>query len=166
MLLNMRNKNKDGIIFYQGKTDFGYRFLIVRMYTNAPIRYAEVNDILLSVRAPVGNMNIADEKCCIGRGVAAIRCQYQSFLFYLMLANQYQFDKYNNNGTTFGSITKDDLFGLRIIIPDENVMKIFDEIVSSFDKIVFNNEKQNLELASLRDFLLPLLMNGQVGFIN
>ena len=158
------NEEKDGIIFYQGKTDFGYRFPTVRMYTNAPIRYAEVNDILLSVRAPVGDMNIADEKCCIGRGLAAIRCEYQSFLFYLMLANQYQFEKYNSNGTTFGSITKDDLFGLRIIIPDEKTIKEFDSKIKDFDKIIFNNEKENQELVSMRDFLLPLLMNGQVGF--
>lgn len=158
------NEEKDGVIFYQGKTDFGYRFPTVRMYTNAPIRYAEVNDILLSVRAPVGDMNIADEKCCIGRGLAAIRCEYQSFLFYLMLANQYQFEKYNSNGTTFGSITKDDLFGLRIIIPDEKTIKEFDSKIKDFDKIIFNNEKENQELVSMRDFLLPLLMNGQLGF--
>lgn len=158
------NEDKDGITFYQGKSDFGYRFPMVRMYTNSPIRYAEVNDILLSVRAPVGDMNIAGEKCCIGRGLAAIHSRYQSFLFYLMLRNQYQFDKYNNKGTTFGAITKDELFGLRVVIPDETTIEIFDKKIAEFDKKIFTNEMQNQELISLRDFLLPLLMNGQVGF--
>lgn len=158
------NEDKEGIIFYQGKTDFGYRFPRVRMYTNSPIRYAEVNDILLSVRAPVGDMNITSERCCIGRGLAAINSRYQSFLFYLMLSNQYQFDKYNNKGTTFGAITKEELFGLRVVIPDGTIIEIFDKKISDIDKNIFSNEMQNQELTSLRDFLLPLLMNGQVGF--
>ena len=158
------NEDKDGIIFYQGKSDFGYRFPVVRMYTNSPIRYAEINDILLSVRAPVGDMNIAGEKCCIGRGLAALHSRYQSFFFYLMLRNQYQFDKYNNKGTTFGAITKDELFGMRVVIPNEAIIKTFDNKISDLDKRIFSNELQNQELFSLRDFLLPLLMNGQVGF--
>ena len=158
------NEDKDGIIFYQGKSDFGYRFPVVRMYTNSPVRYAEINDILLSVRAPVGDMNIAGEKCCIGRGLAAIHSRYQSFFFYLMLRNQYQFDKYNNKGTTFGAITKDELFGMRVVIPNEAIIKTFDNKISDLDKRIFSNELQNQELFSLRDFLLPLLMNGQVGF--
>ena len=158
------NEDKEGIIFYQGKTDFGYRFPMVRMYTNSPIRYAEVNDILLSVRAPVGDMNITSERCCIGRGLAAINSRYRSFLFYLMLSNQYQFDKYNNKGTTFGAITKEELFGLRVVITDAKIIEIFDKKISDIDKKIFSNEMQNQELTSLRDFLLPLLMNGQVGF--
>ena len=158
------NEDKDGITFYQGKTDFGYRFPMARVYTKSPIRYAEVNDILLSVRAPVGDMNITVEKCCIGRGLAAIHSHYQSFLFYLMLRNQHQFDKYNNKGTTFGAITKDELIGLRVVIPNEAIIKTFDNKISDLDKRIFSNELQNQELISLRDFLLPLLMNGQVGF--
>ena len=158
------NEENEGTIFYQGKTDFGYRFPNIRMYTKLPIRFAEVNDILLSVRAPVGDINIADERCCIGRGLAAIRGKCQSFLFYLMLSNKFQFDKYNTGGTTFGAITKDDLLGLKIIIPDDKIMDLFNSTVSIFDKMIFNNEKASKELASLRDFLLPLLMNGQVGF--
>ena len=158
------NEDSNGIIFYQGKSDFGYRFPTVRMYTNSPIRYAEVNDILLSVRAPVGSINIADKRCCIGRGLAALHCSYQSFLYYFMLSNQYQFDKFNNGGTTFGAITRDDLFNLRVVIPDEAVIKLFEERVKPIDREIANNEKQNKELVELRDYLLPLLMNGQVMF--
>lgn len=154
----------EGIVFYQGKADFGYRFPATRVYTNSPIRYAEEKDVLLSVRAPVGALNIASEKCCIGRGLAALHSEYSSFMFYLMLANQYKFDTYNHAGTTFGAITKDDLFRMRVTIPGEPIIGKFEEKVSYIDKKIYKNNNENKELISLRDFLLPLLMNGQVGF--
>lgn len=158
------NDEKQGIIFYQGKTDFGFRFPVTRMYTISPVKCANIGDILLSVRAPVGSMNIANEKCCIGRGLAAISGKCKSFLYYMMLANQFQFDKYNNGGTTFGAITKDDLFGLKIIVPNNKIIQRFNDKICHMDKLIEKNEKENQELADLRDFLLPLLMNGQVGF--
>lgn len=158
------NDEKQGIIFYQGKTDFGFRFPVTRMYTISPVKCANIGDILLSVRAPVGSMNIANEKCCIGRGLAAISGKCKSFLYYMMLANQFQFDKYNNGGTTFGAITKDDLFGLKIIVPNNKIIQRFNDKICHMDKLIEKNEKENQELADLRDFLLPILMNGQVGF--
>lgn len=158
------NTNGDGIIFYQGKADFGSRFPIVRTYTREPIRYAKKNDILLSVRAPVGALNIADRQCCIGRGLAAIHSEYISFIFYFLLASQFRFDIYNNGGTTFGAITKDDLFKMRMLISPKNIIKKFEEKVSYIDGKISNNSKEIKELISLRDYLLPLLMNGQVGF--
>lgn len=158
------NTNGDGIVFYQGKADFGNRFPITRTYTKAPIRYAVENDILLSVRAPVGTLNVANERCCIGRGLAAIHSKYTSFIFYLMLANQYKFDIYNNGGTTFGAITKEDLFRIRIVAPKEDTIDKFEKRVNCIDRKIFESNRENQELISLRDFLLPLLMNGQVGF--
>lgn len=158
------NTKGDGIVFYQGKADFGNRFPITRTYTKAPIRYAVENDILLSVRAPVGTLNVANERCCIGRGLAAIHSKYTSFIFYLMLANQYKFDIYNHGGTTFGAITKEDLFGMRIVAPKEDIIDKFEKRVNCIDRKIFESNRENQELISLRDFLLPLLMNGQVGF--
>ena len=158
------NTDGKGIIFYQGKADFGSRFPITRTYTNAPIRYADINDILLSVRAPVGTINIANKKCCIGRGLAAIHSKYGSFMYYLLLANQYKFDIYNNGGTTFGAITKDSLFGMRVVIPKESVIEKFEKRAKCIDQEIFKNNEEKQELVSLRDFLLPLLMSGQVGF--
>lgn len=70
------NEEKKGEIFFQGSTDFGWRFPTVRQYTTAPSRLAKKGDILLSVRAPVGTLNIADNDCCIGRGLASIRSKY------------------------------------------------------------------------------------------
>lgn len=67
------NEVGDGLPFFQGKSDFGFRHPTPRLFCNIPQKIAKPNDILLSVRAPVGPTNITDQECCIGRGLAAIR---------------------------------------------------------------------------------------------
>src|SRR3972149_146891 len=67
------NESGEGLPFFQGKTDFGFRHPEVRLFCNAPLKIARPNDILMSVRAPVGPTNVANRECCIGRGLAAIR---------------------------------------------------------------------------------------------
>jgi type I restriction enzyme S subunit len=158
------NEEKKGEIFFQGSTDFGWRFPIVRQYTNEPNRMAKKGDILLSVRAPVGTLNIADNDCCIGRGLAAIRSKYEfnSYLFYVMKYFKTIFDHLDNSGTTFGSITKDDLFNLKLVYPDEEHLKKYDLMVSKYNQLILNNHIQNQQLTQLRDWLLPMLMNGQI----
>jgi type I restriction enzyme S subunit len=108
------NTEGNGSIFYQGRTDFGFRFPCVRMYTTEPKRFAESNSVLLSVRAPVGDVNIAFEKCCIGRGLASIKsnCNADSYTYYLMKSLKPILDNYNNEGTVFGCINKDALNNL------------------------------------------------------
>ena len=66
------NDNKDGIPFFQGNADFGEKYPVTRVWCNAPIKVAQPNDILISVRAPIGALNFAKEECCIGRGLAAL----------------------------------------------------------------------------------------------
>lgn len=153
-----------GTVFYQGSTDFGWLFPTVRQYTTAPNRMAKKGDILLSVRAPVGDMNIANTDCCIGRGLAALNSKTGSngFLFYVMKYFKQIFDRRNSEGTTFGSITKDDLFSLRLAFPTEDVLSKYDAVVTSYNKMVFEKSLENQELLKLRDWLLPMLMNGQV----
>src|SRR5690606_6199065 len=87
-----------GAIFYQGSTDFGWLFPTTRQYTTAPSRMAKKGDILLSVRAPVGDMNIANTDCCIGRGLAALNSKTGSdgFLFYVMKYFKQIFDRRNS----------------------------------------------------------------------
>ena len=72
------NDDGDGIIFYQGSTDFGERFPKIRQYTTAPTRFAKKGDLLMSVRAPVGDLNIANNDCCIGRGLSALNSKLGS----------------------------------------------------------------------------------------
>ena len=158
------NEVGEGMLFFQGSTDFGWRFPVARQYTTEPSRIAEEDDILLSVRAPVGTLNIADTRCCIGRGLAAINSKVgaNSYIFNVMQDFKKLFDMMNSVGTTFGSITKDDLYSLKLIYPPNELLKKFDKSVNSFDIEIKNRSRQNQELSQLRDWLLPMLMNGQV----
>ncbi|MAX56646.1 MAG: restriction endonuclease subunit S [Alcanivoracaceae bacterium] len=153
-----------GTIFYQGSTDFGWLFPTTRQYTTAPSRMAEKGEILLSVRAPVGDMNIANTDCCIGRGLAALNSKTGSdgFLFYVMKYFKQIFDRRNSEGTTFGSITKNDLHSLSLAYPTPDLLKKYDDVVTNYNKMIFERSLENRELVSLRDWLLPMLMNGQV----
>lgn len=158
------NEERIGTVFYQGSTDFGSRFPIVRKYTTQPSRMAEEGDILLSVRAPVGTMNQAMKYCCIGRGLAALREKEGSisFLWSQMEYFKQIFDRRNTSGTTFGSITKDDLFDLKLCIPKKEVIENFKKLADPFHNQIINNSLQSEKLSGLRDWLLPMLMNGQV----
>ncbi|MCB7558222.1 restriction endonuclease subunit S [Tyzzerella nexilis] len=157
-----------GCPFYQGSTDFGAIFPAIRMYTNKPSRYALALDTLLSVRAPVGSLNIAFENCCIGRGLASIHGKNDNNIFvrYLIKNNRWYFDNINNSGTTFGSITKDYLFGMPITIPEDKLVAMFEHKSSLIEQQIYANEQQIRELQSLRNWLLPVLMNGQATIID
>jgi len=158
------NENGIGTLFFQGSTDFGWLFPTPRQYTTSPARMAKKGDILLSVRAPVGDMNIANADCCIGRGLAALNSKSGSdgFLFYVMKYFKQVFERRNAEGTTFGSITKDDLHSLQVVCPEPELLKRYDGIVSEYNKMIFTRSFENQNLIKLRDWLLPLLMNGQV----
>lgn len=158
------NEEGEGMVFFQGSTDFNFRFPIVRMFTTEPSRLAKEEDILLSVRAPVGTINIANENCCIGRGLAALNSKFEanSYLLYLMFYFKTMFDIKNRRGTTFGSIDKDALYDLKFAKPPVELQKQFQSIVGKYDKMILTRSRENQELIALRDFLVPLLMNGQV----
>ena len=158
------NEDGRGTVFFQGSTDFGTRSPDVRMYTTSPARMAQKGDILISVRAPVGTMNIADRDCCIGRGLAALNSKggFDGYLFRVMSDFKQVFDRRSSEGTTFGSINKDDLFGLKVLIPEEHVLQAHARMANDWVCLAALRDKENRELTRLRDWLLPLLMNGQV----
>ncbi len=157
------NEVGEGTIFYQGRTDFGLRFPTPRMYTTAPTRFAKKGDLLLSVRAPVGDLNIAMENCCIGRGLAALNSKIgsQMHLFYTLSGFKQLFDVMDGNGTTFGSITKDILFDMNVVIPSNPQLNDFEKHIKPIETKIQVCEQENRELTKLRDWLLPMLMNGQ-----
>ena len=159
------NENGEGVIFYQGSTDFGLRFPNIRQYTTAPSRYANKGDILMSVRAPVGALNIANNNCCIGRGLSALSSKIGSMthLYYLMNDFRLKFERMNSAGTTFGSITKDELLNLPVVIPTKSIISGFEKVCDPiFDKQMVIGEEINA-LTRQRDELLSLLMNGQAS---
>jgi type I restriction enzyme S subunit len=152
------NENGDGEIFYQGKSDFGNRFVTERVFTTAPTRIANPNDILLSVRAPVGVINITQKKCCIGRGLAAIssKKKQNSFLFYTLKSLSPAFEIFNGEGTVFGSINREGLENLEIVIPEDNEIMEFEKNASKIDKEIENNE---IEISNLQE-LKQLIISG------
>lgn len=158
------NDSGDGVEFFQGSTDFGWQFPTVRQYTTQPARMAKCGDILLSVRAPVGDLNVAHLDCCIGRGLAALNSRdgFDGFLFYVMQYFKTVFDRRNNEGTTFGSITKDDLHSLPLAYPPTELLTEYDRVVLRYNQMIFTRSMENQHLTQLRDWLLPMLMNGQV----
>jgi type I restriction enzyme, S subunit len=160
------NESGEGELFFQGSTDFGWRFPSPRQYTTAPTRIANEGDILLSVRAPVGTLNIAPARCAIGRGLAALNSKlgHAPFLFRVMENLRTVFDRRNTDGTTFGSINRDDLRSLKLSYPaDDDLVRKFDERIKPMEQLIFTNHLQEVELTQLRDWLLPMLMNGQVS---
>ena len=158
------NETGEGAVFYQGRTDFGFRFPTRRLYTTEPKRIALCGDALMSVRAPVGDLNVAYEECCIGRGLAAIHSKdnHQSFVLYTLFTLKKQLDVFNGEGTVFGSINKESLNSMEITIPPRELMDRFESTISPIDRAIRNNYEEIFRLQAIRDTLLPKLMNGEI----
>ena len=158
------NEQGEGEVFYQGRAEFGSRFPTRRLYTTEPKRMAETGDVLLSVRAPVGDMNIAYEKCCIGRGLAAVHSKTgnSSFLLYTMFGLKTQLDVFNGEGTVFGSINREALAAMPVQIPSNEAMAQFEKMVRPMDDLIKTNYEENCRLEELRNSLLPKLMAGEI----
>jgi type I restriction enzyme S subunit len=160
--------NEDGIgtPMYQGNRDFGFRFPENRVFTTEPKRFAEKYDTLISVRAPVGEQNMANEKCCIGRGVAAFRYKanpaYFTYTFFKMKSLMDEIKQFNETGTVFGSISKNDFQEMEVIIPPIKMVEKFQSKVKPIDDKIISNCNQIRTLTALRDTLLPKLMSGEV----
>jgi type I restriction enzyme S subunit len=160
------NEDGIGIPMYQGNADFDFRFPKHRVYTTEAKRVAKKFDTLVSVRAPVGEQNMAFEECCIGRGVARFRYKadssYYTYTYFKMRSLMNEIKQFNNEGTVFGSISKTDFQNLRITIPPKNLIEKFQRVVKPIDDRVIENTTQIRTLEKLRDTLLPKLMSGEV----
>lgn len=158
------NKEGLGIPFFQGKTDFGFRFPTNRIYCTEPKRTANINDTLISVRAPVGNANLALSSCAIGRGLAALRHKSKSisFTYYSILELKEIFDVFEGEGTVFGSINQTDLKNISVIKSDPQILEQYDIIAKSYDQKIQINENQISSLTQQRDVLLPQLISGKL----
>ena len=160
------NEEGIGVPMFQGNADFGFRFPTERVYTTEPTRFAEPMDTLISVRAPVGAQNMANTKCCIGRGVAAFRYKnnpyFYTYTYFKLRSLMEEIKQFNDEGTVFGSISKSDFENLVTSLPNnEYVLKFEAEVKPVNDKIIKNCE-QIKTLEKLRDNLLPKLMSGEV----
>ena len=158
------NEHGEGMPFFQGKTDFGFRYPQNRKFCTAPGRIAQPDDTLVSVRAPVGAINMAWEKCCIGRGLAALRHKSgsSSFTYYAVEAVRGEIEQYEDTGTVFGAITKKQLETIPIIEPDRKSVDTFNIYVLSLDQRIRANVDESRTLSALRDALLPRMLSGKV----
>ena len=158
------NEDGDGLPFFQGNADFGFRYPSNRRYCNAPTRTAKPDDTLVSVRAPVGAINMAWEHCCIGRGLAALRHKSgsSSFTYYAVQAMQREIQQYENTGTVFGSINKQQFETLLVLEPPADVIVAFQNLVKDENMRIRQNVAASRTLADLRDGLLTKLVNGDI----
>lgn len=159
------NENGDGLPFFQGRADFDFRYPNNRRYCVAPKRLAKADDTLVSVRAPVGTINMAWERCCIGRGLAALRHKSgsASFTYYALKAMQGEIEMYEDNGTVFGSIGKQQFAALPTLEPPGAAIAAFDKCAAQYDSRIRTNTAESRALAAIRDTLLPKLLSGEVS---
>lgn len=154
--------NSSGTVFYQGRTDFNFRFPSIRVYTSLVKRLAQPKDVLMSVRAPVGDVNISSENCAIGRGIAAIRdkCGINSFIYYSLQNLSRVFNIADGEGTIFGSINKDELNELSVIFPNIKTKEEFNHIVGHIDSMIEVVEKELVSLRSIRTLINAKMSKG------
>ena len=158
------NELGDGLPFFQGRTDFGFRYPDIRKFCSVPKRIANPGDTLVSVRAPVGDINMALEQYCIGRGIAALRhkSKSRSFTYYSAWRMQKEISEYEHTGTVFGAITKKQFEMLHTIEPKPELTRAFDAFVSPMDALIRKNTYESQSLTSLRNTLLPKLVSGEL----
>ncbi len=158
------NEAGEGLPFFQGRTDFGFRYPQRRIFCTAPTRIAQADDTLVSVRAPVGDLNMAWEVSCVGRGVAAVRHKSgaRSFTYYTMQEVQDKLRQYEHSGTVFGAINKRQFEAVRSVEPPRQVIQAFELVSSPLDDRIRLNIDEATALASMRNLLLPKLMSGEI----
>ena len=150
------NIDKKGLPFYQGKTEFGDMYIKEsNIYCNSPIKIAEKNDILMSVRATVVDVNIAIHKSCIGRGLASIRAKKIDYLylFYLLKEQKTRIEKMGV-GSTFKAINKNNISSLKMSIVEMNKQNKIKKYLILTEKLSFEIEKSIKEAENLYNSLM------------
>ena len=157
------NDNGVGLPFHQGVGSYGDWYLEDGTYSTEGKRIAEPYSIIFSVRAPVGRININLNRVILGRGVASINAKDGNNAFLLWLL-KYMFSKEDiiGNGSIFTSVTKDELLGQKLVIPDSKIVATFNQYASDIEKQIRTIYLANKNLIKQRDLLLPRLMSGKL----
>ena len=159
------NYIKLGLPFFQGKAEFTDLHPVVKKWCSKPKRIAVKNDILLSVRAPVGTTNIANQKCCIGRGLAAIRYQNYKFIFYFLKSIEQELDK-KGTGTTFKAISGNIIRNVVIPLPplpeQQKIVAKIEQLFSELDKGKEQLETALQQLKIYRQAVLKWAFEGKL----
>ena len=160
--------NNEGIGYplINGAAELREDSVAISKYTSNPTRVSQIGDLLFCIRATIGNLQFGQAEYCLGRGVASYRPNSKKHIEYLYFVTNDILAVYNKilTGSIIVGISKDDLLQQPILTPNESIINAFSETVHPMFETIANLKKENQELASLRDFLLPMLMNGQVTF--
>ena len=157
------NESGEGLPFHQGVTDYGFRFPTHRIYCNTEGRIAEPQDVLLSVRAPVGRINVADRRLVLGRGLAGLRHRFdrQSFLRE-QICHVFAEEDAIGDGTIYKAVTKRFLEQMPLLSPAKQAQEAFENLARPLDDLIAVFEVESRKLAETRDLLLPKLLSGQI----
>jgi type I restriction enzyme S subunit len=158
------NSEGEGLPFYQGRTDFGFRFPKQRIFCTQENRVALPGEILVSVRAPVGDVNQAIKKCIIGRGVASALHKSNSgaYTFSLLKSLYPRLAYYNGEGTVFGAINRNDFNNILIVEPPASLVDSFEAGCGPMNAKIRSLFLSTEVLIQLRDSLLPRLISGEL----
>jgi type I restriction enzyme S subunit len=158
------NSVGEGFPFFQGRTDFGFRFPKQRIFCTQGNRVALPGDTLVSVRAPVGDLNQAIEKCIIGRGVASVMHGSKSsvYTFSLLKSLYSRLAYYNGEGTVFGAINRSDFNNMLVLEPPTKLVNSFEGTCGPMNAKIRNLFLSTNVLIQLRDSLLPRLISGEL----
>ena len=161
------NHEKQGLPFYQGTSDFGVKFPIPTTWCTKPRRTANVNTILFSVRAPVGEINLAPSKCAVGRGLAGLlpRSNNLMYCYYLIQVNKNRFESYSQ-GTTFEAINKDEI--IKVQLPHTNNLKEqtkIASILSGVDACIEKTQQKIDKIERLKRGLMQQLLTRGIGHV-
>lgn len=162
------NDKEEGIPFFQGKADFGTIYPNVRFYCNKPSKIAKNGDILLSIRAPVGAVNISNLNCCIGRGLAALRGKgniQNNFVYFLIKAYEIILHQ-QSTGTTFDAITGNALKNINIILPpikeQGRIVEKIEELFSDIDNGIKDLKTTQTQIKQYRQSVLKSAFEGKL----
>lgn len=139
------NEDGNGLPFFQGNADFGEIYPAVRMWCSEPTKIAREKDILISVRAPIGALNIANCECCIGRGLAALTVNEdicaQEYLWHALSG---KVDELNSKGTgsTFKAINKKTLSETEIPLPPIDEQRKIAAILDKVSDLIAKRQQQ------------------------
>lgn len=158
------NIESAGLPFFQGNADFGSRYPRVRYWCNEPTKIANEQSILFSVRAPVGEVNIAPYKCCIGRGLAAIDGEkvHQEFLYQKLQYAKPQFQLLSQ-GSTFEAVNGSDLKEFDLVLPPLPEQQKIAAILSSVDNVIEKTRAQIDKLKDLKTGMMQELLTKGIG---
>ena len=160
------NKERKGLPLINGPADYKNGALYGETFTTSPTRVCYKNDLVLCIRATIGNLVYSESDFCLGRGVAAVRPksnQYSESIYFHLL-NEIKRFQILASGSIIKGISKEDLTDSHCLFPSEKILVRFHEITKPMFDMQRKNKEESKILENLRDWLLPMLINKQVTF--